>query len=438
MTTSHDAPFSIAWLRSRSLMGAHALVFSGLIALAACSEILEQEAPSRVPAELLDDPQYAQLRVRSAVGDFECMLAHYIISTGRVADELGDAQLGEAGWDYDRRSIDPVRGGPYATVDCDGGSTIQGYYVPLSVARFQADEILRLLEGWTDQQVPGRDSLIAVAAVYAGYSLVYMGETMCSSAIDVGPEMTPTELLTEAEERFTRAIDAASIANVPDILTLAYLGRARARRGLGNLSGAKTDAEQVPPGFEFNATYSSAVFRRENRVFTQLFRDNASTVEPTFRGLLTEGVADPRVVVMDGGQIGHDAETPVWVTTKYSAIDSPIPIGTYEEAQLIIAEALLEAGSPDLAVGLVNALRDPLGIPDYSGATDAASVRNLIIEERMRELFLEGHRLADIIRYDLPLVPAPGTPFPKGSQYGTQVCFPLPDIERLNNPNIGG
>jgi hypothetical protein len=187
----------------------------------------------------------------------------------------------------------------------------------------------------------------------------------------------------------------------------------------------------------FNATYSSAVFRRENRVFTQLFRDNASSVQSAFRDLMTEGVPDPRVVVFDGGQIGHDAMTPVFVTTKYPAIDSPIPIGRYEEAQLNIAEALIEAGSPGAAVGIIDARRSQLGIPAYSGPTDAQSVQNLLIEERARELFLEGHRLADIIRYSLPLDPAPGTPFPKGSEFGTQVCFPLPDVERLNNPNIG-
>ncbi|MBA2458981.1 MAG: RagB/SusD family nutrient uptake outer membrane protein [Gemmatimonadales bacterium] len=61
-----------------------------------------------------------------------------------------------------------------------------------------------------------------------------------------------------------------------------------------------------------------------------------------------------------------------------------------------------------------------------------------IIEERRRELFLEGHRLGDIIRYGLPLFPAPGTPFYVGGEFGTQVCFPLPAVERDNNPNIAG
>lgn len=60
-----------------------------------------------------------------------------------------------------------------------------------------------------------------------------------------------------------------------------------------------------------------------------------------------------------------------------------------------------------------------------------------IIEDRRRELFVEGHRLGDIRRYALPLSPAAGTPYPGGGGvYGTQSCFPLPDVERVNNPNI--
>src|SRR5690606_39317539 len=78
------------------------------------------------------------------------------------------------------------------------------------------------------------------------------------------------------------------------------------------------------------------------------------------------------------GQIG-------WIQQKYLAYDSPIPIARYEEAQLILAEA---RGGQD-AVDIINALRAPHGIPDYTGPTDAASIRNLIIEERRRELFVE-------------------------------------------------
>jgi len=77
------------------------------------------------------------------------------------------------------------------------------------------------------------------------------------------------------------------------------------------------------------------------------------------------------------------------------------------------------------------------GLPPYdaTGQT-AAQVKTQIIEERRRELFLEGHRLGDIRRYALPLSPPAGAAYPGGGLYGSQSCFPLPDVERLNNPNI--
>jgi hypothetical protein len=34
-------------------------------------------------------------------------------------------------------------------------------------------------------------------------------------------------------------------------------------------------------------------------------------------------------------------------------------------------------------------------------------------------------------------VPEPGTAYRKGGLYGTDICFPIPDVEIRNNPNIG-
>jgi hypothetical protein len=91
-------------------------------------------------------------------------------------------------------------------------------------------------------------------------------------------------------------------------------------------------------------------------------------------------------------------------------------------------------------VDIINELHSRAGIPAYNGGgASADQVLAQVIEERRRELFLEGHRLGDIRRYQLPLNPPPGTPYlTGGGEFGTQSCFPLPDVERINNPNIGG
>ena len=411
---------------------------AALTTLAACNELtsLDQEAPSRVVANDLYVPANAQLLVTSTISDYECALAQYIVSAGLVGDELIDAQLSQQGWDYDRRTIVPSLAA-YATVQC-GATQVPGYYTPISIARSTADKILTALEGWTDEEVTGRQSLIAQAAAHAGYSLVLLGESACSAAIDGGPELTPTQVLTEAEARFTKAITAAQAANNTDMLNMSRVGRARARLGLKKYAEARADAALVPETFVRNANYSAATFRRENLVNTQFFRGLFSSVDPSFRGLTVGGVADPRVVVVDAGANGHDTQTRVWRTTKYPTSASPIPIASGDEAILIVAEADLQAGNVNAAVAGINKLRAKLSLPTYAGGT-ATEVRAQLIDERRRELFLEGQRLGDIIRFNIPQVPAAGSPYPnKGGLYGNQLCFPLPDVERNNNPTLSG
>lgn len=426
--------FQTAW-RPRGRAAVLALL---LLGSTACKELtsLEQDAPSRVLGNDLYKPSNASLLVTSAISDYECALANYIVAAGLVTDELVDAQLSQVGWDYDRRTIVPAFTA-YATVTC-GATQVPGLYTPISVARASADTVLKALEGWTDAEVANRQSLIAQAAVYAGYSLLLLGEGMCTAAIDGGPELTRAQLYQEAESRFTRAIAAAQAANNAVMLNTARVGRARARLDLGKPADARADAALVPAGFVHNATYSPANARRENLVHTQLFRGNFASVDPSFRNLQVNGAPDPRVVVTDAGTVGMDRTTAIWRTSKYPAIGSPIPIASWDEAQLILAEAELTAGNVTAAVAAINALRSRGNVPAYAGGS-AAEVRATLLEERRRELFLEGHRMGDVIRYDVTLTPAAGTPYPtKGGVYGTQVCFPLPDIERNNNPSLAG
>jgi starch-binding outer membrane protein, SusD/RagB family len=425
-------------MRALSLLPA--LVLSG-----ACGELtsLEQEAPARVIADNLIAPENAQLLVTGAISDLECALAQYIVATALVGDEFIDAQLSQVGWDYDRRSLIPALTA-YASNTCTA-TQVPGIYTPVQVARYQSDVILTALEGWTDQQVTNRTDLIAQAAAHAGYAITYLAESMCSAAIDGGPEMSRAELFAAAEDRFTRAIAAATTPPInASIRDMALVGRARVRLNVGRGADARADAALVPPTFVRNATYSAppAPARRQNLVHTQQFVGFFSSVDPSFRNLTVEGVPDTRVTVVDAGRNGHDAATRVWRTTKYAAPSTPIPIASYDEAQLIIAEVdAANAGTAGNAVAIINALRTRAGLPTHTGGTTPAEVQALVREERRRELFLEGQRFGDIVRLDIPLTPAAGTAYPvKGGTYGpdrgSQVCIPVPDLERNNNPNF--
>ena len=74
---------------------------------------------------------------------------------------------------------------------------------------------------------------------------------------------------------------------------------------------------------------------------------------------------DPRVSVVDAGTTGADAATEIFQALKYPAIDSPIPVARWEEAQLILAEADVAAGDVGGAVGIINTLHANAGIPAY-------------------------------------------------------------------------
>jgi len=408
-----------------------ALVMAG--GLSACEKLLEAEAPQLIEEESLQQPANAAVMVAGAVADFECAFASYIATLGTVSDEFRDSQANADTWQLDRRTNTP-NAGLYATNTCGGFAA----YTPVSIARFGADNTARLLQEWTDEEVPNRASLLARTYAYAGYSLILLGEAFCSAAIDVGPELTPAQVFAEAEKRFTSVLStvaAGSSVTNDSLRNLALVGRARARINQGKFAEAAADAALVPNNFTFNARYSSTVPRAENRIYRINNLNGNMTIDSTARGLTVGGTPDPRVPVTDAARGGSQQSVRLWVQNKYTALNSPIPIASWREALLIRAEAAAEAGQVAAAVGFINQLRTRVNLPAFAAAT-AAEVKAQIPDERRRELFLESHRLYDTIRFNLPLVPAAGAIFHAGGTYGNQKCLPLPDIERLNNPNI--
>ena len=408
------------------------LWLAAALALAACDSLLDVEAPSRIPAEALDDPSTATLLLSGAIGDFECAFQSYVVMGGLVGEELVDATQTADRWPYDRRAVDPSdrRYGEFAC-------TALGVYTPLSTARWAAENALSKLQGWTDEQVAGRAVLVATAAAYSGYSHLLLGEGFCSGvlldeSLEAGGEVPRADVLRRAVARFDQAVTGAQAAGNADVLNMALVGRARARLDLGDKAGAAADARLVTASYAKTVTASTIASRRENRVVEQNNNSQSVTIGPSYRSLAFGGVADPRVRVTDTGRNATDGNR-IWVQTKYATLATGVPLATWDEAQLIIAE--VEGGQS--AVNIINMFHTRAGLPAFT-STDAAAIQAQVVEERRRELFLEGQHLGDIIRYNLALTPATGTAFPKGGTYGSTTCLPLPNIEKLNNRNITG
>ena len=412
-----------------------ATLAAAVVSACSTSDMLDVQVPNSVPDDIYDNPAFATLMVNSVIGDFECAFGSFVAAEGLLTDELHDSALNNGNWNMDRRD-NAFTSGFYGTNSC---TTVTGVYTPLSTARGEADAAIERLSGWTAAQVPNIKTLEAQANLYSGFSYAALGMAMCQAAFDKGPLVDQLGMFALAEERFTAAIAAAQAASLPNVLNAAYAGRARVRLYQHNNAGAAADAQLVPAGFVFNATTDAGNARRYNRIYTAISTSGALTVEPTARALTTEtGQADPRAAMIRLNTAPADGLNQIWIPTKYNAAtlaagqSIPLPITRYAEAQLILAEA--QGGAS--AVSIINAMRAAAGLNPYTGATDATSIRALIASERQRVLFLEGFRAFDIERLNLPLVPAVGSPYLQGGVYGGTVCFPLPDIETNNNPNI--
>jgi len=406
------------------------LVAGTLMLSSGCGDVLDVQPPDLIPAEGLADPENAELLLNGAIGDFECAFGAYVTLTGVMAHEMIDATQTAARWPYDRRNVIP-NDALYGTSSCSG----MGIYTPLSTARWSADYILEKLQGWTDAEVANRQELIAKAAVFSGYSHLLLAEAFCTVAIDLSGELSSSTVTEMAIARFDTAIQAAQAAGTTDVINLARVGRARAYLGLGQGSNALADAQAVPADFEYMATASGDFSRRANRVYAQnglgSSAGTALSVGEAYRSLTYNGQPDPRVPVSDFIRVNTDG-TDLYLQLKYMSLDDPLPIATGDEAQLIVAE--VQGGQT--AVDIINDLHAAVGLDPFPGGS-ASEIAAQVIEERNRELWLEGHRFFDIRRLSLPLVPAPGTPYRKGGTYGDNVCFPLPDVEVRNNPNVG-
>lgn len=419
-------------------------------AVIACSSPLDVVTTSRIPAENVETPDNAQLLVDGAVADFECAFASYVVMGATTGEEFMYAQqtADRVPNDARRTTQNDVR---YATNSCTG----LGVYAPLQTARNSAETILDHLKTWTDAQVPtNRQALIATSAAYAGYSLLLLGEGVCTLAIshinpdrtiDYGGEIQPDSVFKLAIARFDEAITAAAAvtpataANTA-IMRMATVGRARAKLRRGDYAGARADAALVPAGFTFNATYTSgtSVGRRSNLVFGDNSQNNrSSSIGEPYRSM----TGDPRVPVT-ATALTSATGIVHYYQTKYTTAESPIRLASYEEAQLIIAEADIQANTvPSLAnaVTILNASRARGNQGVYAGAGTQTALMAELVDQRRREFFLESQHLGDIIEYGITPTPAAGTAYHfGGGTYGTQICFPLPSAERLNNPKIGG
>jgi len=416
-----------------------AAITVGLALAAACNSLLTVDNPGRVPVETLDDPALMPTLEAAALQQFQCAFAQWVGTAGMLSGEYLSANAFVDNHPWEWRGMVEIKGAPGA---CPGANartvTFMGFYQPMQLARFQLDDAAARVEKFTDAQVANRQRMLTEFAAYAGYAYLILGEAMCEMAIDNGPKMSRAEVFAIAEQRFTAAIGLATTLGDASLKNMATVGRARVRLDLGNLAGAAADAGLVTINFVRNAEYSEVTPARENRLYNLTVRNDFLSVGPDYRNLTVNGVADPRVKVLEvktatgAPKIGPDNATPMWQQQKFiaNAGATPLPIASYAEAQLILAEAV----GGQAGLDAINRVRALSGIAPIT--TLPADFTATVLEERRRQLFSEGQRYADMLRKNIPFTPPAGTANRKSQIFGTVTCVPLPDVETRNNPNF--
>jgi len=144
-------------------------------------------------------------------------------------------------------------------------------------------------------------------------------------------------------------------------------------------------------------------------------------------------VADPREPVTDEGRVFN--EHPVWRQQKYPGLGEDIALARWEEAWIILAKI---AGG-QTAVDRINDIRAAHGLPlaTYVDAGDPDQVRNLILEDERRTLFLEGRWWSTKIQEGLWFPRGVGQVQPPTTfGYLGGVRMTMPDNEFLLNENL--
>lgn len=314
----------------------------------------------------------------------------------------------------------------------------------------------------------------------AGYSTLLLAENFCSGvplsqttlsgALRYDPGNTTEQLLNRAIERFDAAITIAQAAGDAQQLNLARAGKARALQNLGRFAEAATVAKAIPANFVRLVDYSANASGQNNGIWSQI-NSNRRTSVATLEGTENQGLRyfnfgtsdftiDPRVPV-PSRSTGIGTTVPLFRQGKYPAMGSDVPLASYVEAQLIVAEDLLNKGQSAAYLPVLNQLRANLptllpmlgftapagGFTALPALTDPGTPRarvSQLYQERAFWLWLTGHRLGDmrrLLKFYGNLGFTEDNVFPTGitrtgRPYGDDVNFPIP-VEEGNNPEFG-
>ena len=223
--------------------------------LSACSDLLEVDLPAELTDQALEDPAGAETQMVTAVTHFEDGYDNHV-DLLFARESAGEVFM-----------CGPC--GPYNIPNAHGD--FDSFAKSRRFASFLHE---KLADEWTVTQVPRRAEFMAIASIYEGASVGWMGQVLCEAAIDGGALMRAEDALAMAEGLLTRAIGEIQATPGGDFampsrisssaLAMTYGLRAQVRFAAGNIGGSASDAQMVTQvgGPEFMAYVTREPNRR--------------------------------------------------------------------------------------------------------------------------------------------------------------------------------
>lgn len=300
-------------------------------------------------------------------------------------------------------------------------ASVTNLALALGPLRFYADDLVRRIGTITFTSTTVKNDGLFTGNLYGGYARYLMAvnfglnPTQPGNTIDAGPFIAQSDLLNQAIDKLKSALTYASKPTdtriVNSLIAKAYLAKSDyANAAIYAAQGmAKGDAE-------FDALYSST-----SQTWWWGFAGNGRVqagVNSRFHDYIT---ADPneanRIKI---NTVKGTSGATYYYQIKYPNQDSPMPVMTWQENNLMLAELILRGNATGDPLALVNDVRSSHSIGPLAVVTT-----DVVMVERDKELFCQGTRLVDQNRTGNWHLAA-----------GTWHYLPIPDRERLANPNL--
>ena len=425
------------WQKWQNGMRKGAAVFVvGTAAVVACDPF-SVEDPARFTDSALDSA--LQAVANGVEGQFHLSMDDYITADALLSDVFRHTGT----WtDYEDGYLGRYRYGNSA-----GNGKPDGVFNNWLRARYASlDAQKRFIRMGVADNDP---KMVQVRAVEAWINL-YLGESWCEAPADSGgPAVADAQLLQLAITNLTDARNLAQAAGLTRWVDYTTAGLARANLLAENYAAAATEAGKLPTTFQENAKFSSNSAPQYNSMVnlnTVGFNKAAGMRNKWWNQVDTlasklidpwSGQLDSRVEIRHppktGSEsgLGVDGTTPFYSQWKYKAWTDDIPITHGREMRLIEAEVFWRNSQLDSAMARMNALRARTGValPALPATADPNVVRDYLLSERFAELFMEGHRMSDLYRFNLVAATA-------GLGAGRLMRFPLSQFEAIWNENI--